>query len=199
MAYFTKENLMKIPAQNYLDDIKGKMHLLAQETRTSYLTALGLIFTVDISVLLGSITLSDKLNLNGTTIAQNLTYISWGLLGVSAFFLAFAILIFLVQQSMGIVEVIQYSNLAIEALKNGEDAFHVKGRPLFLRYFVAFIGFLGFILGLLNMLLAIMASYIHICGMLAILCNIILIVVAIIILAPLIKNNKSVEEIIKNK
>ena len=190
---------MKINAQNYLNEVVGHLRIFSQETRTSYLTALGLIFTVNVSILVGSITLSDKLNLDKTLMAQDLACVSWALLGISTFLLAFAILIFLVQQSMEIVEEIKNCKLAMEALKVGKEELVVKDRPLFMRYLIAFLGFLGFILGLLNILLAIFSPFMHICWLTVILCNIILTVLSIVVIAPMIKNNRPINKIMEQE
>lgn len=190
---------MEVPAKDYIEKMKNNIQIIAQETRTSYLTALGLIFTVNVSVLLGSITLADKLNLSKTNIAQNLAYISWGILGIATFLLAFAILIFLVQQAKGIINILHSFRLAINALKDGKDTFIMSDSRLFLPYSIAFCGFVGFVLGLLNILLAILSEYIHICSIVAILSNSILIVISIMIIFPVIKNNKSIETMIKGK
>ncbi len=186
-------------ARAYITTTNSMLPTLAQETRETHMKALCLFLTLSSSILIGSISFMEELELFQTTISKWLSITSWISFGLSIFFLSFGIVRFLVDQACSMHLLMSNYKKALDALVKKENNFEITDSKIFMNFQLSFWGFVFFVLGFLNLLFALITRNFNIYFPLILFFNTILLVCCDWIIKPMHDKNSSLSEIVKKK
>lgn len=184
--------------EHYLSHAGPVLTACSNETRKSYLKVLCLIFTVNITLLVGSLSCVKELELLKTPMTSILTYIGWILCGVATLILALSLVKFLIELTCTYDRMLLGWKNALKAKRNNQENFEQEDPSLLMKGLIlSATGFLFFIFGTLNLLLALIAQHWHVCVAVAVLINLGLGLSCLFIFYPLFPINKKVSDILE--